>query len=424
VVGLIRGRLGRLLRGMSDAPTALATTGASVTTTRVLVFCLSAFLAAISGALIGVAQTNVSSVSYPPLLSLTYFALIMIVVGREPWNALLAGMTVMVIPSYLTGGNVPIYLQLVFGASAVLVAIGLATAGPPTWLRDRVDALFRRSKPAVGAVTAASPPAAIGERLTGSGLEVSGLRVRFGGILALDDVDVMVPLGQITGLIGPNGAGKTTLFNACSGLVRPEHGTVRLADRDITHAPPAERARQGLGRTYQDMRLFDSLTVRQNVALGREGHYAGRNPLSHVAGGRAATRAVRNATNEALALCGLAELADQPVLGLSTGQRRLVDLARCLAGAYRVLLLDEPSSGLDIAETTQLGAVVRRVVQERGVGVLLVEHDLPLVLDICSNIYVLDFGKMVFSGAPAEVAASDVVHAAYLGDAAVEAGVG
>jgi ABC-type branched-subunit amino acid transport system ATPase component/branched-subunit amino acid ABC-type transport system permease component len=420
IVGLSRGRLGRLLRGMGDAPTALATTGASVTTTRVLVFCLSAFLAAVAGALIGVARTNVSVSSYPPLLSLTYLALIMIVVGREPWNALLAGLSLMVIPSYLSGGNVPIYMQLIFGASAILVAIGPASAGPPAWLRSRIDTLFRRSKPVAGTVAAASGPATIRERLSGSGLHVSGLCVRFGGIVALDDVEMEVQLGRITGLIGPNGAGKTTLFNACSGLVHPERGTVRLGDRDISRARPADRARRGLGRTYQDMRLFDSLTVRQNVALGREGSYAGRNPLSHLAGRRAANRAVRNATNEAIELCGLTELADQPVLGLSTGQRRLVDLARCLAGAHRLLLLDEPSSGLDVAETAQLGAVARRVVEERGVGVLLVEHDLPLVLDICSHIYVLDFGKLIFAGTPAEVAGSPVIQAAYLGDASID----
>jgi ABC-type branched-subunit amino acid transport system ATPase component len=256
--------------------------------------------------------------------------------------------------------------------------------------------------------------------VSGSGLDVKEIVVRFGGLTALDGVDLDVPLGQVTGLIGPNGAGKTTLFNACSGLVRPAEGAVHVDGRDITRKRPGERARAGLGRTFQDMRLFDSLTVRENVALGREGSYAGANPFSHLAGNRTNARTVRRATDEAIELCGLEHLANQPVHGLSTGQRRLVDLARCLAGPFKVLLLDEPSSGLDVAETTQLGEVVRRVVEDRGIGVLLVEHDLPLVLDLCSYIYVLDFGKLVFSGTPEQVTASPIVQAAYLGDAALD----
>ena len=414
VVLLTRSRLGRLLRGMGDAPTALETTGAAVNVTRVLVFCLSAFLAAVAGALIGVARTTVSLDAYPPLLSLTYLALITITVGREPWNALLAGLALVVLPSYVSGAHTTTVLQLVFGVSAVLVAVAPAGAGgPPAWLRERLDALFRPRRVVPSDVETVDVPRT---PLTGTGLVVSQVRVQFGGLVALRDVDLEVPLGQVTGLIGPNGAGKTTLFNSCSGLVRPVSGRIRLGDRDLTGARPGFRARAGLGRTFQDMRLFDSLTVRQNVALGREGSYAGRNPLSHLLGGRRAVAAVRTATDEAITLCGLEHLADRPVHGLSTGHRRLVDLARCLAGDHRVLLLDEPSSGLDVAETAALGAVVLRVVRERGIGVLLVEHDLPLVLELCSSIYVLDFGELIFRGTPADVAASPVVRAAYLGD--------
>jgi ABC-type branched-subunit amino acid transport system ATPase component len=239
-------------------------------------------------------------------------------------------------------------------------------------------------------------------------------------VVALAGIDIEVPLGRVTGLIGPNGAGKTTFFNACSGLIKLNDGTIRLDGRDLTHKGPGARARAGLGRTFQDMRLFDSLTVRENVALGREGSYAGLNPLSHLGGGGSATRAVRQAADEAIQLCGLEAIADRPVHGLSTGQRRLVDLARCVAGDHKVLLLDEPSSGLDVAETLELGSIVKRIIEERGVAVLLVEHDLPLVLDLSAFIYVLDFGELIFSGTRDEVQASPAVQAAYLGDAAVE----
>ena len=417
VVALTRSRLGRLLRGMGNAPTALETTGAAVNVTRVLVFCISAFLAALAGALIGVARTTVSAQDFQPLTSLTFLALIMIVIGREPWDAVLAGLSWYVVPSYLSGGNVPIYLTLLFGASAVLLAVLPASAGgPPPAIRIAIDRVFGRDKPPRRRAPLSPVPELEVARATGTGLEANGLVVRFGGLVAVDHVNIAVPLGQVTGLIGPNGAGKTTFFNAVSGLVRPAEGTVGLNDRAVTHMRPGARARAGLGRTFQDMRLFESLTVRENVALGREGAYAGRNPLSHLASRATASREVQRATDEAIELCGLGDLARTPVHGLSTGQRRLVDLARCLAGAHRVLLLDEPSSGLDVNETKQLGQVVRRVVEERGLGILLVEHDLPLVLELCSDIYVVDFGRLIFQGTPDEVTESPVVRAAYLGD--------
>jgi ABC-type branched-subunit amino acid transport system ATPase component len=164
------------------------------------------------------------------------------------------------------------------------------------------------------------------------------------------------------------------------------------------------------------MQLFDELTVAQNVAVGREGGFAGRNPLRHLFGGPRQQRVIHDATNEALALCELEAVADIPVGTLSTGQRRSVEFARCLAGDFDVLLLDEPSSGLDHNETMRFGRIVQRVVRERGIAVLLVEHDLDLVTRICDYIYVLEFGQMLFEGTPTDVLHSAAVQAAYLGD--------
>ncbi|GAA5108248.1 ABC transporter ATP-binding protein [Haloechinothrix salitolerans] len=254
-----------------------------------------------------------------------------------------------------------------------------------------------------------------------SGLRVDGLTVRFGGNTAVDNASFHAPMGTITGLIGPNGAGKTTTFNACSGLLRPTTGTIGLSGQDITRQPPAGRARSGLGRTFQRMDLFDSLTVQQNVSLGLEARVAGSNPLKQLLSPPAERTAVRNATEEVLDVCGLTGLRAEPAGSLSTGHRRLVDLGRVLAGGFSLLLLDEPSSGLDSAETRRFGAIVQRVVAERGCGVLLVEHDMALVMSICDYLYVLDFGEMIFEGTPAEVRASEVVRAAYLGSEAVDA---
>jgi ABC-type branched-subunit amino acid transport system ATPase component len=228
-------------------------------------------------------------------------------------------------------------------------------------------------------------------------------------------VSLAAPVGRITGLIGPNGAGKTTLFNVASGLVRPATGQLQLHGADMSALDPAARARHGLGRTFQKMELFDSLTTRENVSLGREAGQAGRRPWQHVAETTRDRQSRSAAAEQAMALAGIANLAGRPVAALSTGQRRLVELARCLAGEFDVLLLDEPSSGLDGGETERFGEILTQVVAERGIGILLVEHDMALVMTICDYVHVLDFGTMIFEGTTADVSASAEVRAAYLG---------
>lgn len=250
------------------------------------------------------------------------------------------------------------------------------------------------------------------------GLVVTSLAVRFGGLVAVDDVSLAAPPGRITGLIGPNGAGKTTVFNVCSGLVRPAGGSVRLDGRDITRVPAARRSQRGLGRTFQRIALFDSLTVRENVELGREGALAGSLPWRQLVARRGEQRTVADAATDALELCGIADLADRPAGSLSTGQRRLVELARVLAGGFTTLLLDEPSSGLDDHESQRFGELLTTAVRDRGVGILLVEHHMELVLGICDYLYVLDFGRLIFEGGPDMAVTSDAVRDAYLGTAA------
>jgi ABC-type branched-subunit amino acid transport system ATPase component len=249
----------------------------------------------------------------------------------------------------------------------------------------------------------------------GEGLRILGLTVRFGGVTAVSGLNLHAPCGQVTGLIGPNGAGKTTTFNACSGLLRPSAGTVQLGGTDVTTQGPARRARLGMRRTFQRMQLFNRMTVRDNLVVAHEALLAGTNPLRQVIGGRADRKQIAVAVDSSLRLCGLEDLAGALAGSLSTGQQRLVDLARaCVTGA-RLLLLDEPSSGLDRAETEQFATILRTLVRERGVGILLVEHDMRLVMDVCQYLYVLDFGLLVFEGTPEQTRASDVVRAAYLG---------
>jgi ABC-type branched-subunit amino acid transport system ATPase component len=254
------------------------------------------------------------------------------------------------------------------------------------------------------------------------GLEVDGLTVRFGGHVAVDGLSFTAPRGRITGLIGPNGAGKTTTFNVCSGLLEPAAGRVRFDGRDITRLAPPARARLGLGRTFQRMELFGSLTVAENIAVGREAGLAGASALRQVVRRPGERATVRAAVERALEVCGLSALAGRRADALSTGQRRLVELARAHACDFSLLLLDEPSSGLDHHETEAFGAVLAAMVAERGTGLLLVEHDMALVMGICDHLYVLDFGTLIFEGPPDAVRRSDVVRAAYLGsDAGVDA---
>jgi len=246
-------------------------------------------------------------------------------------------------------------------------------------------------------------------------LEIEEIRVQFGGLVAVDTVSLRAEPGCITGLIGPNGAGKTTTFNACTGLVRPQHGSVRLDGKSLDRKSPSRRAQAGLGRTFQQMELCETMSVRDNVAIGHEAREAGRRMFGQLRASRNERSRSEAVADSALEQCGISHLAASEAGDLSTGQQRLVEIARAIAGRFRFLLLDEPSSGLDEAETQAFGAVLRDVIARDGIGILLVEHDMSLVRNICEYIYVLDFGKLIFGGPTADALSADIVRAAYLG---------
>ena len=253
------------------------------------------------------------------------------------------------------------------------------------------------------------------------GLTASDVTVRFGGLVALDGVMIQAPAARITGLIGPNGAGKTTMFNVCCGFQRADEGRVVLCGEDVTKSSPEHRARKGLGRTFQRMELFWSMTVRENVELAVESLHVRDDPLTQlgiIGGGRRVSSTVSDEAQQLLEFAGLDHVAERLASEISTGQGRLVELARALARGPRILLLDEPSSGLDPRESAAFGELLAQLVAERGCGVLMVEHDMSLVLNICDWIHVLDFGKPLMEGTPADVRASADVREAYLGQAA------
>lgn len=237
-------------------------------------------------------------------------------------------------------------------------------------------------------------------------LRVDSVEVRFGGVHALRGVDLEVASGTLVGLIGPNGAGKTTLFNVITGLERPTAGRVLLDGIDVTGLSPHRRARLGVGRTFQRIEVFSSLTVLENVLAAAEARRSwGRDEPDP-----------EGTARNCLDRVGLGHLGGERVEELPTGLLRLVEVARGLATRPKLLLLDEPGSGLDSGESQALGELLVDLVAE-GTGILLVEHDVDLVMRVCEQLYVLDFGEIIANGSPPAVQVDPAVRAAYLGAA-------
>jgi len=246
-------------------------------------------------------------------------------------------------------------------------------------------------------------------RRPGETLRASAVSRSFEGVQALRDVTLELRRGEIVGLIGPNGAGKSTLVNVLSGFDRPTTGTVELAGRDVTRWTPHRRGRQGLARTFQHSHAFRSFSVRENVEVA-------------ALGVRSGSREARRRTDELLRRVRLAAHADRPAATLPHGDERRLGLARALATDPRFLLLDEPAAGLPEGELEELGAVIRWVRDEHGAGVLLIDHNMALVLEICDRVHVLDQGRMLAEGTPHEIRGNLDVASAYLGESALAEG--
>jgi ABC-type branched-subunit amino acid transport system ATPase component len=247
-------------------------------------------------------------------------------------------------------------------------------------------------------------------------LDITGLTLRYGGLTAIDGLDLNVAPGALHGLIGPNGAGKTSVFNAISGLARPQSGAIRLCGTRIDGRSADARARGGLARTFQNLRLFTEMTALENVLARMHGPVGGSlaEILTRLGRFRREERAAVGAARDLLAFVGLADAAETFAGALSYGDQRRLEIARALAGAPNLLLLDEPAAGMNPAETAGLADLLARV-RTQGVTMLLVEHDMSLVMRLCDRITVLNFGRKIAEGAPTAVRADAAVIEAYLG---------
>ena len=246
-------------------------------------------------------------------------------------------------------------------------------------------------------------------------LRVDGVTVRFGGIVALDGVSFNVRRGQICALIGPNGAGKSTLFNCLSRLYTPSSGTIWMNGQETTRLPRHHMAPLGIGRTFQNLAMFSTMTVRDNVLVGCHSRHQAGFALSAIGAGKAREAAAQHKTNELLRWLDLTAHADQVVGDLPFGTQKRVEMARALATEPKLLLLDEPAAGLNHEELAHLGELIRAVRDHMGITVLLVEHHMGLVMGLSDHVVALNFGKKIAEGTPAEVRAHPEVIKAYLG---------
>jgi ABC-type branched-subunit amino acid transport system ATPase component/ABC-type branched-subunit amino acid transport system permease subunit len=425
---LRRSRSGRRLIAVRTNERAAASLGISVFGAKLYAFSVAAGIAAVGGMLLGFQSPTVTYSQFNAFASIN--AVAQAVIGGVGWvlgavfGATLAQGSV---------GSIPLedWLNLestwlMFIGGAVLVVLLLVH---PDGIADGTCRSLRDLRDKLRGKKASEPellPEATLERVTPRTLEIDGLSVRFGGVTAVDGVTLAVNPGEIVGLIGPNGAGKTTLIDAATGFVKPAAGAIRLDGDPITSRSATWRARHGLRRSFQSLELFEDITVAENIHAGADESrglswlvdlvHPGKHPLPSTA-----VAAVRQ-----FALAG--DLAATPS-DLPYGKRRLVGIARALASGPSVVLLDEPAAGLDSSESEELARLIRSLADERGMAILLVEHDVGLVMSICDRVVVLDFGRVIASGTPDEVRTDPAVLAAYLGeltavhDEVVEGGV-
>jgi len=417
---IVRTPLGRRMRAMRDDPLAAGAVGVEIRRLRMIAF----VLASIYGGAAGVLYAGLIHYIAPETFSVAdmFLLLAMVIIGGRQSLAgcVIGAVALTVVQQELV--NLSAYAQLGYGLVVVAVVVFAPTGlvGIPS----RALALYRRRR-GRGPVAALEPfrPFPAGpEAAGGVMLDVSHLTMRFRGLVALNDVSLAVRSGEILGVVGPNGSGKTTLFNVVSGLYRPSGGRITLDGRVISGARAHRISRLGVARTFQNLRLFTTLTATDNVlvSLDRTRTWWSWRYLLWPAGVWRHDRALKRRAAALLAQFGLAQFSAALPGSLPYGIQRRLEIARAVASSPRLLLLDEPAAGLNGDERSQLAAIVRSI-RDSGVTVVLIEHNMGLVMSLCERIIVLDSGAVIAEGAPADVARHPAVLEAYLGTSPVPA---
>jgi len=427
-----RTRLGRAFYGLKENEEVAQSFGVDVVRYKLLAFALSGAFAGVAGALYAHQGRVVNAGNFAfDKISLPLVALVVIGGLGSRAGVVAAAVVYSVLPSFLH------FLRgwdLLVGAALLIYAVARHPGGFAQAVAEARGLRGARLARAGGAAgdngdgddgtlpklpDFGRPTGGFVQPAGGVLLDVRDVRVRFGGLVAVDDASIAVPQGKIVGLIGPNGAGKSTLFNAIAGFVPMQHGAVRLKGERIDDLPPHARAQRGIGRTFQHIGLARNLTVLDNLLLAQHqlASYDVASALAFLpaAGNKEAELLARS--NEILAALGFEGFASVPVKHLSGGQQRIVELACALATGPELLMLDEPSAGMSPAAVENLAERLRDLRDELGRTVLLIEHHIPLVMDVCDEVSVLNFGQVLASGTPDEVTAREDVVSAYLGSA-------
>lgn len=422
VLNVRRGRAGRRLIAIRTNERAAASLGVSVFGAKLYGFALAAALAGLGGVLLAFKDSNILFESgFGPFLSINAVTLAVLGgIGYLLGSVMGAQLAIGGIGALIsTRIGVDDEWIVLVGGLILLVQLVAVPDGMASHLSIAIEKTAKKAQRRQIEAESALEAAALAEieanpvRVRAAVLAVESVSVRVGGIYAVYEASLTVNTGEVVGLIGPNGAGKTTMIDAITGFVKPSAGAVALDGADITKWPAAKRKRAGLSRTFQSLELFDDLTVRDNLLAGADDK--GVAPYftdlvwpqkEHLPA--TALRAVKD--------LGLESVLDTAVGDLPYGQRRLVSIARALAGTPSILLLDEPAAGLSDAETAELRTLIRGLAEDWGIGVLLVEHDMSLVMAVCDRLVALETGKVIANGTPAEIARNELVRAAYLGD--------
>ncbi len=458
-----RSRLGRALEATRDDELAAAATGVDVTYCRVLAFVLSAFLAGVAGSLWAAFSSYISPETFDLFSTIRFVAMLLIGGAGTALGPLVGTVLLTFLPEWLR--FLEAYYMAIYGLSIVLMLV-FAPKGVVGLVGSLVAGLLQRSvgetgRRADGEREQSPLPLGEADRRAGEGsltgpeqaltptlsqrereedtaprtqdsapslqhpapgaqpslLSASGLTIAFGGLVAVRSVDLSVAEGEIRGIISPNGSGKTTLLNLVSGIYRPTAGHLQMAGERVDGCSPSTRVQRGIARTFQNIRLFPRLTVLDNVKAAKYSRTrAGLLGTFLQTGGTVEEeRRIEKQALEALAFVGLAGRASDFPGDLPYGQQRLVEIARALATEPRLLLLDEPAAGMSLAEKQRLVRLVRALNRERGITVIVIEHDMRIISGLCHQVTVLNFGEIIAEGTPQEVRDNPSVIEAYLG---------